>query len=109
MGQPVRALLTRLCEGGDVTPISLDAPTAGSVHRSVVGIRHDDLVADLLEGLRDPFTFRGCLDEHAHARPAPEDVRESFARGDVPFLDEPDTPLRNATLRVVLVCVDGSI
>jgi hypothetical protein len=106
--QAIRAVLTRLEESGDITPIGLDAPTPMAVHRSVIGVGHDHLVADLLEVLRDPLTLGRRLQQNPHARPAQENLRESLAGGRDPLIDNLHRLREEANLAFFLVEVDGT-
>jgi hypothetical protein len=109
MRQSIRAMLTRFGEGGDIAAIRFDAPAPVSVHRSVIRVGHDHVVAELFKILRDPLTFRRRLHENTQPRSSPKDVGEPFAcRGD-PLIDQVASRRHNASLTFFLVEVDGTI
>src|SRR5205085_4021342 len=103
MRRPVRPALTGLRQGGDIASISLNAPTALSVHRRVVRIRHHDLVADLFKMLGNPFALRGGLDQDAHAWATPEHLRQALARRRNALVDHLPTLCDNTNLTFLLV------
>ena len=72
MRQAIRAVLTRVGQGRHIAPIGLDAPTAVTVHRSVIRIGHDDVVPDVLKVLGDPFTLRRGLHAGCACAAAPK-------------------------------------
>src|SRR5438094_7802050 len=109
MGQAVCAMVTGLRQRSDITTVRLDAPTAVSVHWPIVRIGHDDFVPQLLEVQRDPFTFSRSLDENAHRRSTPEDVRQSFARCRDSLIDDLAARHHYPNLTFFLVEIDVTI
>ena len=57
MGRAIRAQPGRLRQHPGIPPIGFHAPTPFRIHRRVVRIGHDDLVAESFERLRDPFAL----------------------------------------------------
>src|SRR5262249_16659139 len=102
-------MLTRLRQRGDVAAVGFGPPGPMAVHRAVVRIGHDHVMSDLLEVLRDPLTLRGRLHQHAHARPTPKYVGQSFARRGDPLIDHLAALRHDANLTFFLVEVDGTI
>jgi hypothetical protein len=79
-----------------------------TVHRREIRVRHDHLMAECLQVLRDPLTLGRRLEQHAHARSSPEHHRHprvvAIRRSTIsPSLRQ------DSTLAFLLVQVDGTI
>ena len=64
----VRTQPTGMRQGLSIPTVRLDTPTALGVHRGVIGISHDDLVAQCLQTVGDPCAFGRGLAEDADLR-----------------------------------------
>src|SRR5262249_38251325 len=76
MRDPVRAQPARVRQRPRIAPIRLHPPAPGGVHGGEIRIRHDHLVAQRRQRLRDPFALGGCLEHHPGAIPSLEERRE---------------------------------
>jgi hypothetical protein len=79
MDGAIRADSTGFGERGGISTIRFDRPCSKAIHRRVVRIGDDDLIAEALEVRGDPFAF---------GEGVAEDGCKSFAaRGYAPFRD----------------------
>src|SRR5262249_11174138 len=78
MRAPVGAQPARIRQRTRIAPIRLHPPTPGRVHRGEIRIRHDHLVAQGLQRLRDPFALSRCLKHHPRAIQSVTERREPF-------------------------------
>ena len=109
MGRAIRAQPGGLRQHPGIPPIGFHAPTPFRIHRRVVRIGHDHLVAALLDRLRDPFALGRCLEQHARPRAAGEPLGEVLARALNPSFDHLALRRQDADLTFPLVDVDANM
>src|SRR5260370_23994909 len=63
MGGPIGAGPTRVRQGVRISAVGLHATRPLGVHRRVIRVSHDDLVAKVFEAAGDPLTLRRRLHE----------------------------------------------
>jgi hypothetical protein len=78
MRDAIAAPLTGLRQGCHVPAIGFNAAAAVAIHRREIRLRHDHLMAERLQVLRDPLTLGRRLEQNAHAgRPRNTVVKRS--------------------------------
>ena len=76
----VHALAARIRQRRDVPAIGFDPARAGRIHRDVIRIGHNHLVATRLEALRDPFAVRAAFEQEAHLADTARTTRRHWPR-----------------------------
>src|SRR5215472_15401818 len=110
MRGPVCAQPTRVCQRARIAPIRLHPPAPGRVHRREIRIRHDHLVAQCLQRLRDPFALGRCLKHHPRAIPSLEERREPLpARAHTALHEHSPVVVDDADLALPLMDVDPDV
>ena len=109
MRRAIRSHPAGLRQHQRIPPVGLHPPPPRRIHRGVVRIRHDHVMATLLDRLRHPFAFRRCLEQHVCPRPRRKHGGECLPRAlDAP-LDDLALRRQDADLTFPFVHVDANM
>ena len=109
MGRAIGAEPGRLGQHPSVAPIRFYPPAPLRIHRGVVWIGNDHLVAQRLDRLRHPFALGRRLEEHARGRAVREHGDEFLSRALDPPLDHLALRRQDADLTFPLMDIDANM
>src|SRR5207245_8578251 len=90
-----------------IAPIRLGAPGARGIHRCVIRIGHQHLVAERLQVSRDPLALRTRLEQDLRPRAIPQHRGEALATRDDPALGDGPVRVADAELALALVQIQS--
>ncbi len=106
---PVGSTAASLRQGSRIAAVRLDPPSAVAIHRGVVRVGNDDLVAKLFQATRDPLALRRGLDQDPSPWTIAKDRRESAPLRQDALLDQLPVRRQDADLALILVHVDANM
>jgi hypothetical protein len=92
-----------------IPPVGLHPPAAGRVHRRVVRVGDDHLVAEILQATGHPFALGRGLDQDPGAATAAEDLRQPIRAGADAALEDLARLGERADLTFARLHVDANV